>query len=65
MNKHEVRDFEFNMQREWAERFDSDALLRMLADKRLPAGQATAAREVLRARGESLGLPDTNQAGGG
>lgn len=59
MNKRDVRSAEFAMRREWAERFDSDTLRRMLREKTVHAREATAAREVLQARGEPLGLSNT------
>lgn len=54
MNRKEVRGAEFAMRREWAERFTSDKLRQMLADDELHHGAATAAREVLRSRGERV-----------
>jgi len=52
INKHQVRENEFAMRREWAEKQSSTELRKMLVEKTLGAGKATAAREVLRARNE-------------
>ena len=54
MNKHDVRRKEFAMRRGWAERQTSDSLRQMLADKTLGFGFLSAAREVLRDRGEDI-----------
>ena len=54
MNRKEVRSSEFAMKREWAERFTSEKLRQMLADDEVHGGEATAAREVLRRRGENV-----------
>lgn len=50
MNKHDVREVEFAQRRAWIEKFDSDTLRKLLATGRFHGGQATVAREVLRAR---------------
>ena len=57
MNKRDVRATEFAMQREWAEKQSSDELRRRLSDGSLAFGLKTAAREVLRTRGEGDQLP--------
>ena len=52
VNKHQVRVQEFAMHREWAEKQSSDKLHELLNAKKVRSGKATAAREVLRARGD-------------
>jgi hypothetical protein len=53
MNKHDVRREDFAMRREWAERQNTETLRKMVAEKTLGAGRLSAAREVLRERGEA------------
>jgi hypothetical protein len=51
MNRRDVRATEFAQRREWAARFPSERLREMLAEG-LHAGLSSAAREVLRERGD-------------
>jgi hypothetical protein len=57
MNRREVRAIEFAQQREWAERFTSDALHGWLTNGQLHSRATTAARYVLRGRGELTPRP--------
>ena len=52
MNKHEVRGAEFAMLREWAEKQTSEHLKKALSEGTLGSRYKSAAREVLRYRGE-------------
>ena len=52
VNKHQMRENEFSMRRDWAEKQSSEKFHELLKEKKLGAGNATAAREVLRERGE-------------
>ena len=52
MNKREVRSAEFAMLREWAEKQASEILKKGLSEGTLTSRYKTAAREVLRQRGE-------------
>jgi hypothetical protein len=54
MNRKDVRSSEFAMRREWAAKFKSEELQQMQANDKLHSGHATAAREVLRSRGENV-----------
>lgn len=52
VNKHQIREREFAMHREWADKQSSEKLHELLKEKKIGSGKATAAREVLRDRGD-------------